>query len=324
VLRGGLRLFVGRSTTPGERALVSIAQAFLAATVVIVVSAFGVALLTAAGLRRRVTAIDEALAAVQQGHLSSRAAVRRQKGDEIDGLGDAVNMMLDRVEALIAAQRDVTDNIAHETRTPLMQLDANLIKALEYSSDPLAIDALDAGRVQIRRLLRLYDALLDIASSTGQRGDRSTLSDINLSDIATSLIDLYTASAEDAGLRLEHDIAPDVVFSADAMQMSHLMVNLLDNAFKYGAAGGYIGFRLAPGPVIVVEDRGPGIADGEKAAVFDRYHRTQSEGTRGHGLGLALVKAIAARHGLKVKVEDLEPGAAAPGARFTIWGGMEC
>ena len=319
LLRGGLRLEVGRSARQRDDALASLLRWFGVASLLIVASAFAVAFVTAARLRRRVAEIDAALCDVQQGRLSARVA-ECVGGDELDRLGRDVNLMLNRVSALMAAQRDVTDNIAHETRTPLMQLDASLITALEHCQDPKAAQALDKARGQIRGLLRLYDALLDIATTNGQRGDTQGLSDVDLSAVAESLVELYRASAEEAGIELVSEIAPDVLFRADAMQMSHLMVNLLDNAFKYGASGGYIGFRLAHGPVISVEDRGPGIAEAERATIFRRYHRTRNAGPPGHGLGLALVNAIATRHGLMVRVEDFDMDAETPGARFIVWG----
>ena len=319
VLKGGLHLAVGRSGVSRAKALSTLLRLFVGASLLIVLAAFAVGLAAAGALKRRVAAIDAALHGVQTGRLSDRVA-ERPGGDEVDQLGRDVNRMLDRVENLIAAQRDVTDNIAHETRTPLMQLDASLMKALDATRDPRVTAELEKGRDQIRGMLRLYDALLDIATTKGQSGDTASLSEIDLSAVAHSLAELYRASAEEAGLIFAVDIAPGVVCRADAMQMSHLMVNLLDNAFKYGADGGYIGFALQPGPVVTVADRGPGIAPAEREAVFRRYHRTRKGEAPGHGLGLALVKAIATRHALKVRVEDFDAGAASPGARFVVWG----
>jgi len=319
VLKGGLRLVVGRSAMARQQALTLLVRLFVAASVMIVLLGFLVGRVAAGRIKRRVLAVNDALTKVRQGQLDARVAVGKH-GDELNDLSHDVNLMLDRVENLVAAQRDVTDNIAHETRTPLMQLDASLLKALEACHQPVVAEALEKGRGQIRSLLRLYDALLDIAANKGRRGDTASLTEIDLSAVAESLVDLYQASADEAGIQLDARIEPGVVMQADAMQMSHLIVNLLDNAFKYGAAGKYIGFRVSCGPVIVVEDKGPGVGHDDRAAIFQRYNRMASGASPGHGLGLALVKAIAARHGLTVRVEDFEPGASAPGARFVVTG----
>lgn len=319
LLKGGLRLVVGRSAAARQSALDGLLRLFVVASALLVLAAFGAGLFAARGLQRRVTAVSEALNNVQQGQLGARVGGAAGR-DELGRLSFEVNLMLDRVENLVAAQRDVTDNIAHETRTPLMQLDASLRKAQDACHEPEVQAELDKGRAKIRGMLRLYDSLLDIAATRGQRGDTASLSDIDLSAVAESLAELYNASAEEAGIRLEAHIEPGVVMRADPMQMSHLIVNLLDNAFKYGRDGGYIGFEVRSGPVIVVEDCGPGVAAGDRDAVFRRYHRTGDNASPGHGLGLALVKAIASRHDLTVRVEDLAPGADSPGARFIVTG----
>ena len=96
------------------------------------------------------------------------------------------------------------------------------------------------------------------------------------------------------------------------MQMARLIANLLDNAFKYAPAGSRVRLTIGAGPRIVVEDNGPGVAPADRERIFQRFIRSAASGN-GHGLGLALVKVIAARHGLAARVED-----AAPGARFII------
>jgi signal transduction histidine kinase len=315
-LKGGLELIVGRSATLRDNMLYTVALVFGFALILIAAAAFGVGLWAAERLRRRVGDINTVFQNVQQGQLSARIPVIRPS-DELDQLGLNVNVMLERIEALMAAQRDVTDNIAHETRTPLMRLDASLMAAQNHAHDPEMAEELEKSRSQIKGLLRLFDALLDIASAKARRGDTSSLSLIDLSPVAHSLIDLYQGSADEAGLILESEIADNVTLQGDAMQMSRLMVNLLDNAFKYGSDGGYVRFRLTAGPVITVEDHGEGIPEGEREAVFQRFHRGTSD-RPGHGLGLALVSAIAARHGLKIRVEDAEPGRMRKGARFVV------
>lgn len=315
-LKNGLTLVTGRSLAVRDAALSRVALIFSLALCLIAVSAFWIGLMTADGLRRRVMTINSVFGNVQNGQLSARIPVS-DPGNELDHLAGNVNTMLERIEALITAQRDITENIAHETRTPLMRLDASLMTAQQNAEDPGMADELEKSRNHIKGILRLFDALLDIASAKARRGDAANLHPINLSAAARSLIDLYQASAEEAGITLESRIADNVTQHGDVMQMSRLMVNLLDNAFKYGGDGGFVRFTLAPGPVITVEDHGDGIPETERDLVFQRFHRSAS-GPPGHGLGLALVSAIAARHDLTVRIEDTQPDATRKGARFIV------
>ncbi|HTM80132.1 HAMP domain-containing sensor histidine kinase [Asticcacaulis sp.] len=315
-LKNGLTLVTGRSVATRDAALNTVALTFTLALCLIAVSAFWVGLMAAGGLKRRVMAINTVFGNVQNGQLSARIPVS-DPGNELDHLAGNVNTMLERLEALITAQRDVTENIAHETRTPLMRLDASLMTAQQNAEDPGMADELEKSRSHIKGILRLFDALLDIASAKARRGDAASLHSINLSVAARSLMDLYQASAEEAGITLESRIADNVCQHGDVMQMSRLMVNLLDNAFKYGGDGGFVRFTLAPGPVITVEDHGDGIPEDERDLVFQRFHRSAS-GQPGHGLGLALVSAIAARHDLTVRIEDTQPDAPRKGARFIV------
>lgn len=320
-LRGGLKLLVGRSMSLGDATLADVRLLFIVAILLMVVAAFFIGNFAARRLRSRVTALNNVFDAARDGDFRARADITR-RSDELDSLGDHVNETLERVERLLTAQREVSDNIAHEIRTPLTALNARIETALSLCDDPEAVTALQAAQEEVRGTLRLLDALLDIASVEAQRGDMRALSDVDLSALAHSLTELYAASAEEAGLDLVADIADGIVIRADAMQMSRLLVNLLDNALKYGQSGKTIHFTLKDGPVIILEDDGPGVPDADKLRVFDRYHRGSNVAgkvtLKGHGLGLALVASIAARHNLVIRVEDSHPDAVNKGARFII------
>jgi signal transduction histidine kinase len=221
--------------------------------------------------------------------------------------------MLDQVERLIEAQRAVSDQTAHEIRTPLMHLDTRILKAMQGTQDEELLRTLDQSRGEIRNVVRLLDSLLDIAGTQAMRGDLRGLLDTNLSEIADNLADLYGASAEELGIGFHARIAPGVMLRADPMQMTRLLSNLLDNAFKYVPSGGTVSLTLSAGPHIVVQDDGPGIPAADRDRVFERYVRLDGAQGGGHGLGLSLARAIAQRHDLSLHVED-----AAPGARFVV------
>ena len=308
-LRGGLTLVVGRSLGPSRAVEQRLGWTLAAAALVVGLLSLAIGLITARRLLARVTAINHAFARFATGQRAPRLATPAQ-GDEIDLLAGQVDLHLDRIDRLLVAQRDITDTIAHELRTPLVHLDTRLLAALDVNRDERVAHTLEAARADIRSVVSLFDALLDIAMADPP--GQASRAQIDLSELAADIGDLYAASAEEAGLAFTTRIAPGVTMRGEAMQMTRLIANLLDNAFKYVPAGSRVLLSVAPGPVIVVEDSGLGIPAQDRETVFERFRRSVQTGD-GHGLGLALVRVIAARHGLTARVED-----AAPGARFVI------
>lgn len=308
-LRGGFRLFVGRSLG-AETALIARLGAALAATALATLAlSLAIGLFVARRVTRRIALLNTTFDAFGRGDMTARAVITGS--DELDRLAAHVDAHLGKIELLFHAQRQISDNVAHELRTPLVHLDARLLQALDSGPAPEIAAQLERARGDIRAIVTMFDALLDIAlaeSATIGAG----VSLIDLSQIATDVADLYTASAEEAGIDFSTRIASDVVMTCDAMQMTRLIANLLDNALKYTRPGGHVRLSVAAGPVLIVEDDGPGVPAAEREHIFQRFHRASPTG-HGHGLGLALVSVIAARHALVARVED-----ALPGARFVV------
>lgn len=229
--------------------------------------------------------------------------------DEIDELASHSAAALARVNDLLAAYKDTSEQLAHEIRTPLSHLDNRLVKALAEQPEPRIAERLAEARREIRRIVQTLESLLDIAASKAHRGTRSGLAPVDLSALVTAMCELYAGSAEEAGLALRWNVAPDIGIMGDERQLSRLVTNMLDNALKYVPAGGRIAVTLEAGPVLVVADDGPGIDPRDRARIFDRFYRghRQGEETPGSGLGLALAQAIAQRHGLALTLD--EPGA---------------
>jgi signal transduction histidine kinase len=306
------QLLVGRSNMRGQALLARLAAAFAGAGALIALLSLTAGHFAARRLRARVEAVNATFAAVRAGRIAARAP-GAGSSDELAELAANTNAMLDQVERLIEAQRAVSDQTAHEIRTPLMHLDTRILKAMAETQDDTLLRTLDQSRGEIRGVVRLLDSLLDIAGTQALRGDLRGLAEVDLSDIAETLADLYGASAEELGIGFHARIAPGVLLRADPMQMMRLMSNLLDNAFKYVPSGGSVALELSPGPRIIVQDDGPGIPAADRARIFERYVRLDVGSGGGHGLGLALARAIAQRHDLSLHVED-----AAPGARFVV------
>jgi signal transduction histidine kinase len=310
-LAPGLRLVAARGYDSRTELLSQVRTAFLLSGLGIVATALLLGWVAAVRLRRRVERLNAALRAIELGDLRHPMPDGARR-DELGELAAHVRHLVERLAEVIEAQREVTDQVAHEIRTPLAHLDARVLRLIGETVDPSLAAALGDVRKEARGIADLLDSLLDIAASEARRGDRSGFGDVDVSAVATDLADLYGESAAELGLELRTDIAPGVTMAGDSMQLTRALSNLLDNAFKYAGAGARVELVVGPGPRIVVRDNGPGVPEAMRERIFRRFRRGASSG-RGHGLGLALVRAIAARHSLEVTCRD-----AAPGAEFVM------
>ena len=310
LLRGGLALYVGRSLSRQQALLAALRQRFIWAAAGVILAALLVAGWISWDLGRQVTGLNLVFERFERGDLEVRPPGTRRQ-DEFATLSRHVAVHLEQSARFVEVQRQISDNIAHELRTPLMHLDARLRRLLETgdAEGPVAGE-LEMARADIREAVTLFDLLLDIALAEGAGQGKPTRFDA--SEVAADLADLYSASAEEGGLAFAARIAPGVSMFGEPMQVSRMLANLLDNAFKFAPSGSRVDLIVEPGPRLVVEDNGPGVPEADRERIFQRFGRSAST-AKGHGLGLALVKVIAARHGLTVRVED-----AGPGARFVI------
>ena len=306
-----LRLVAAVEYRGRTRLLSRITLAFGMAGAFILGAALLLAMLAAVRLRRRLNSINAAFRAIETGDFD-RDVPGADRRDELGELASHVRELVGRLADVIRAQRDVTDQVAHEVRTPLIHLDRALLRMIERSVDPALTASLGEARSEARGIAVLLDSLLDIASSEARRADRSGFERVDLSALAENLAELYEDSAADLGLGFRPQIAPGVTLDGDPMQLSRAISNLLDNAFKYAGSGASIALIVEPGPRIIVRDNGPGVPEAMRDRIFERFERVGGSGN-GHGLGLALVRAIARRHGLQVSCRD-----AAPGAEFVI------
>ncbi|MDB5696141.1 MAG: ATP-binding protein [Sphingomonas bacterium] len=306
-----LRIVVAHEHRGRTTLLRQLAAAFGATAVLILVAAALAASWAARRLRARVTAINAAFRAIEEGGPLGTVPGADAR-DELGMLAAHANRLLDRLDAQIHAQREVTDQVAHEIRSPLMHLDNRLLKLIDRSADPDAVTALGEARAETRGIATLLDSLLDIAASRARRGDRVGFERVDLSALAASVADIFADSAEEAGLSLVTRISPDVELSGDAMQLTRLLSNLLDNAFKYVPKGGRIELVVEPGPRMEVRDDGPGVPSDARERIFERFQRVADGGSQGqgqgHGLGLSLARVIAERHDLTIRCEDADPG----------------
>jgi len=304
-----LRLVVAHEAANAQPLLGRIALVFLAggAVFVTVIGLFGRSAI--GNLQRRIESINRAFRDLDSGHI--RLLAEGERTDEIDELAGHSAVALARLRDLMQAYRDTSDQVAHEIRTPVMHLDRRLVKLLATKPDAATADALVAARADIRHLVGTLESLLDIAASKARRGDRTGLKRIDLSALLERICNLYADSSEESGHSFVWDVAQGVLIEGEEAQLGRLITNLLDNAFKYVPAGGSVTVSLTAGPVLTICDDGPGIPEADRARVFEQFYRSGNvdQGQPGSGLGLALARAIAERHGLALDLVDSSEGA---------------
>jgi len=260
-------------------------------------------------LLRRVEQVNRTAERVMGGNLSDRVPLKGS-GDEFDQLAANLNNMLGQIERLMAGMREVSDNIAHDLRTPLSRLRARLELSLLDATDAAAqSDAVRAAIDEADRLLATFNALLSIAEAeSGAR--RNPAEPLDLAQTARAAAELYEPVAEEKGCALKLDVEPGIMIRGDRHLLSQAVANLLDNALKYGGGEVTLSAHRHDGRAeLEVSDSGPGIPEDEREAVFDRFVRLEpSRSTPGNGLGLSLVRAVARLHNGTVRLADNHPG----------------
>lgn len=300
ILPGGINLVVAAPLSAAEDAARALAWTPLAAAAGAGMLALLLGFIAARALERRLAAVSDVAGLVTAGDLSRRLP-QSGGGDEFDRLVATVNFMLARVETLMTAQRQVTDDIAHDLRGPLQRLRQTLEGAIGAGHD----DAVLTGAIaELDAVLDTFSALLRIARA---ESGASTLQTLDLSALVTAVTDAYAPVVEESGRSFTAEIAPGQTMNGDPALLSRMLANLLDNALTHGA--GPIRVALQPGPVIAVADDGPGVPETEREAVLQRFTRLdRSRATPGTGLGLALVKAAAQAHGGTVTLSPVQAG----------------
>ena len=291
----------------------AIVQAFTWAGVLTLLLAIGGGMLVSRNFVRRIDTIGRTSRAIMEGDLSARIPVRGSN-DEIDQLVVGLNAMLDRIQQLLDGLRQVSSDIAHDLRTPLGHLRHRLEDARERAKTVGEYEAAtEAAIAEADGLLEIFSALLRIAQIEAG-AQKSAFTAVNLSDLIRNIADAYGPSAEDSQHKLEVAVADGITMTGDRQLLAQLFTNLVENALNHTPAGSTVrlGLHTTPrGFEAEVADNGPGIPAPEHGKVFDRFYRLdRSRSTKGSGLGLALVKAIATLHGLSVRLENRSPGLA--------------
>ncbi|MGE7991572.1 sensor histidine kinase [Pseudomonas sp. NPDC089554] len=263
---------------------------------------------------KRIRAVQASAELIVAGDLTHRLPLSSRR-DELDMLADIVNAMLDRIERLMHEVKGVCDNIAHDLRTPLTRLRAQLYRIRQQSdSDSAQAEALDQAIAETDTLMARFRGLLRI-SELEDRQRRAGFVELDPHALLVELHDFYLPLAEDGAIRLSLEQPQQLpALHGDRELLFEALANLVGNAIKFTPEGGQVRVLAEHddgGVHISVEDSGPGIPEAEREAVLKRFYRSD-EGHRhpGFGLGLSIVAAIVDLHGFRVEVGSSELGGA--------------
>jgi signal transduction histidine kinase len=314
-LSAGFRLLVGRDLEERERLHdIVLAAGRWSLAIVIVLGVAGGFFVTRRVLKR-VDAMTETTRKIMDGDLAGRLPVAGT-GDELDRLATNLNAMLERIEALMHGLKEVSDNIAHDLKTPLTRLRNRCEEALRLAEDESQYRAaLESTIEESEALIRTFNALLMIArAESGQA--RDGMIDLDAAEIARGVGELYEPLADDKGIHLKVEAPAATPVHGNRELISQALANLVDNAIKYGA-----GMNGAEAEIVVtargegdrillaVADSGRGIPQPDRGRAVERFVRLeQSRSQPGSGLGLSLASAVARLHGGELKLEDNNPG----------------
>jgi signal transduction histidine kinase len=319
VVENGFRVVVGRDLVERERLRFAIRRTFgWSLGVIVILGGLG-ALFIARRVLRRVDAMSDSATSIMAGNLERRLPIAGT-GDELDRLAASLNSMLDRIGELMHGMKEVSDNIAHDLRTPLTRLRNRAEAALRDASDPDALRrALEETIESADHLMSVFNALLTIARL--EAGNAAVpMQPFDAGDVAREIADLYEPIAEESGGRLVLTAADDLTVNGNRGLVGQALANLIDNALKYGrqdsdASGStpssvtLTAERRQDRIALVVADRGPGIPEADRELVRERFARLEAARTKpGFGLGLALASAVARLHGGALQLDDNRPG----------------
>jgi signal transduction histidine kinase len=310
-LEGGFHLLVGRDMHDLDAVQSLIAQALMWGFIITLVLALIGGTMMSRSTVRRIEAINETSREIMSGDLSRRIHTLNT-GDDFDKLAENLNNMLDRIESLMESVRRVSDNIAHDLRTPLARL-RNLLEMIRIQKNEAgnSTETVDQAVVQADEILSTFNALLRIARIESDRRREGFLS-LELATLIRDVAELYEPLAEEKRQKFEINLLGSPKIYGDRDLLFQAFANLVDNAIKYTPLGGSMSITvnsLQHGAQVLIADNGPGIPTAARDKVFERFYRLdESRNTPGSGLGLCLVAAVIKLHDATLVLEDNQPG----------------
>lgn len=310
---GGFRLLVGRDVGDTEVLAGVVRRALMLTMGLMIVLGLASWLFVSRRVLNRIDSIAATTEGIIGGDFSGRLEVKGT-GDEFDRLAESLNGMLMRIERLLLGLKEVSDNIAHDLKTPLTRIRNRVESALSREPSEEDREVLRAVIDDADQLIRTFNALLMIARVEAGSSD-AEFTTIDAAAVARDVFELYEPLAEVAGAEIILDAGTPAPLSGNRELISQALANLVDNALKHAGMEGReprltISVTDGPGTVILaVADNGPGIDPGDYARVTERFVRLEASRSKpGAGLGLSLVSAVARLHKGELVLSDNHPG----------------
>ncbi|WP_336057862.1 sensor histidine kinase [Nitratireductor sp. CH_MIT9313-5] len=312
-LPNAMKLLVGRDLGEPERFRTVVRRALMAALGMMGLGALLIWYFVGRRALKRIDNVSEASRQIMAGDLNQRLPVSGA-GDEFDRLSSNLNRMLDRINALNEGLKQVSDNIAHDLKTPLTRLRNRAEAALADVSDEAASRAaLEQTIAESDQLIRTFNAILMISRLEAGYSAES-LDEIDLSAILADVVELYEPLAEDCGVELTAEASDDVSVVGNRELVGQALSNIIDNAIKYSSEAEAPKVKVSlkregDGARIVVQDTGPGIPPEDRERATERFVRLEpSRSQPGSGLGLSLAKAVMKFHGGSLELDGAGEG----------------
>jgi heavy metal sensor kinase len=299
-------LQIGESMEASSRFLEAFQRIFVATMVLLIGGAAVVGWFMARRAVSGVEAVTRTAQSISAGSLEKRVPVD-PRGDEIDQLAMTFNQMLDRIQGLVKEMREMSDNIAHDLKSPITRIRGMAEVTLTTGKSLSEYENMTASTIEeCDRLLDMINAMLMI-SRTEAGVDRLIREKTDLTKLVRDACDLFGPMAEDKGIKLSCTAPGSLSMTGDLRMLQRMLANLLDNAIKYTPAGGEVNValseRMEKGVTIDVKDNGIGISPRDLPRIFERFYRgDESRSQPGIGLGLSLARAIARAHGGDITV----------------------
>ncbi len=308
-LPSGHRLIVGTNLEDRERTREALIEALLGAMLLAIPLGMLFGLLVVRITERRARKIGNVATRIASGDFHHRLD-DESEGEPFAKVAAAINAMLARIEELVEQLRTVTDALAHDLRSPLTRIRANIEKAAVHAREEEQQQALESVSTDIDRMLRLISATLEISRAEAGMG-RQQFAEFDLGELLRDICEIYHPLAEERGVSLEVEEPQRIAYLGNRQLIGRAVANLIDNALKYAGEGEICIGASDDNQALElwVSDDGPGVPPELRDDAVRKYRRLEeARTTEGSGLGLAFVRAIARLHDGDIRLEDNDPG----------------
>ena len=310
-LSNGLKLTIGHEITDEQALLDHTFALVVGATLMTLLFSLVGGVWIGLSVLRRIDSVSRTASEIMSGDLSQRLRVT-DRNDEFDEIATKLNQMLNRIEDLMKSMQQVTNNVAHDLRSPLTRLRNRLEVTLLEERDPENYRmVMDEAIGDADSLIHTFNAMLSIARLEAGL-DATQWAETNIGDLVDQLAELYQAVAEEEGMMFYTRTSARPTYYCNSHLIGQALTNLLDNAIKYTPKPGLVTLSVEGTDEqfsVIVADNGPGIPEDQREHVFERFVRLENErNTPGNGLGLSLVQAVTRIHGATLTLDDNAPG----------------